>query len=851
VGFKVGEVFVAIAPDTKGFSSQARSELNPLVGELAKLFHIKVKPDMSEFDTALAGAKKTIGTVAGVAGVGFGLMEVKNFVAETLTLGQAAEVTDRKVKIMFGDSADTVVAWSKNSITAMGLTHTEALNMAASYAQMLEGFGLSNRMAADLTPALAKRAVDLASTSGVAVDDVTTALDSAIRGRANRLKEFGVVIDETTLKAKAVEMGLTKGNVDPEKVAAAHDKLTAAQRDYQNTAARAKDPAIVAKATNAVTLAYGNQQVALQKHGATSAAYLAATDTLLTAQSSLANVQRTQGDSAGVLAAKQDALTKAQTDYNDAVQGTNDALTLDARAQAMVALFMEDSTKAADKYGETSTDKINSARKAWEQAKEDFGVAILPDFTRFAVSFTDWVSTHQQDIEHFAQNVAEGFHKAADFLQFILDHGEFFRDLLVVVAALKGVEFLRNLTKPATDVVKKVTGATKAMSTMTVGEMTVGTLIAKTSIGGPGAVPAVATTAAGEGVVVAESAAVGWGAKIAAGLGAAMKLGGAIAIGAMIGDAISQAIGGPSASEGINALQHRLSNDGTVDGKGTATSLAQWARDQTSGLSLPGGWGDVVGKVMGIGGGHGDVQQKLQDALGSKPISDAAVSGDAQGLSDVAQEAAKHHWTRQAQEYDDLSRLVQSGQITTAAQVKAFLTSGATYAGFLKSTLDAAKAQLTVALPGGSADIGATVVAQYRQTLNRNPEQQGFDFWTAYLRAHPGEQFPAAFTASANMSGGGEIGIPRVQPDFTKPVMPVEAKTSLDTIIGWLGTIASKVAAQAPSVSAPVTIHAGATDVVDPGTAVTRALWHATYDGRGVLPSSAGYRADEQATGGK
>jgi hypothetical protein len=154
-------------------------------------------------------------------------------------------------------------------------------------------------------------------------------------------------------------------------------------------------------------------------------------------------------------------------------------------------------------------------------------------------------------------------------------------------------------------------------------------------------------------------------------------------MGVQIGDAVSQAIGGPGVMDAVSKLRAHLSDDGTVDGKGTPTSLAMWVRQQSSGPLA-----DTAG-----------MDDTLQRALGSKPIVDAILHGDAQGLSNVAQAAAENHWTRQAQEYADLSRLVQSGQITTEGQVQLFLQNGANYAAYLAASLrDAPR----VALPGAT-----------------------------------------------------------------------------------------------------------------------------------------------------
>ena len=62
---------------------------------------------------------------------------------------------------------------------------------------------------------MTKLAADMASFGNVGVEETLTALQAGLRGEAEPLRRFGVLLDAATLKTKALQMGL----VDNEKKA--------------------------------------------------------------------------------------------------------------------------------------------------------------------------------------------------------------------------------------------------------------------------------------------------------------------------------------------------------------------------------------------------------------------------------------------------------------------------------------------------------------------------------------------------------------------------------------------------------------------------------------------------------
>jgi hypothetical protein len=82
---------------------------------------------------------------------------------------------------------------------------------------------------------------DLASFNNTPVDQAITALGAALRGESEPMRKFGVLLDDATLKAKAMEMGIYDGSgalTSQQKTLAAYQVILAQTGDAQGDFAR-------------------------------------------------------------------------------------------------------------------------------------------------------------------------------------------------------------------------------------------------------------------------------------------------------------------------------------------------------------------------------------------------------------------------------------------------------------------------------------------------------------------------------------------------------------------------------------------------------------------------------------
>ena len=198
--------------------------------------------DVSTFTGKLQGFSDKITTafkVATAAAVAFAGKLAIDSIKAASDLGE----TISKVGVLFGDSAKEIEKFADGAAQSLGQTKQQALDAAANFAIFGKSAGLTGKSLTEFSTGFVKLAADLASFNNVPQDEAINAIGSALRGEAEPLRKFGVLLDDATLKNAALELGListTKNALTPQqKVLAAqkviYEQTTAAQGDFERT----------------------------------------------------------------------------------------------------------------------------------------------------------------------------------------------------------------------------------------------------------------------------------------------------------------------------------------------------------------------------------------------------------------------------------------------------------------------------------------------------------------------------------------------------------------------------------------------------------------------------------------
>jgi len=185
-----------------------------------------------------AGLSETTKAMA----AGFAAFAGAKVIGDSVKAASDLAESQSKVGVVFGESSAAVEAFAESSATAFGQSKAQALEATGTFGNLFRSIGLTEEQSASFSTTLTGLASDLASFNNTSVDDALNALRSGLVGETEPLKAFGVNMNEATLKAKALELGLSdgKGVLDANaKAQAAYalimEQTTLAQGDFART----------------------------------------------------------------------------------------------------------------------------------------------------------------------------------------------------------------------------------------------------------------------------------------------------------------------------------------------------------------------------------------------------------------------------------------------------------------------------------------------------------------------------------------------------------------------------------------------------------------------------------------
>lgn len=203
----------------------------------------KFETNVSKSSGKMAKSFAAVGIAAGAMAVKIGLDAVKS--ASNLS----EEIS--KSNVIFGKSAQAIQAFSKSADTALGLSQVEALKAASTFATLGKSAGLTG---VDLTKFSRKSvtlAADLGSFYNTSPEDAILAIGSALRGEAEPIRKYGVLLSAAALDQAALNYesknGVTlerdkKGNLtETSKVLARYEIIMAQTTDAQGDFSRTSD----------------------------------------------------------------------------------------------------------------------------------------------------------------------------------------------------------------------------------------------------------------------------------------------------------------------------------------------------------------------------------------------------------------------------------------------------------------------------------------------------------------------------------------------------------------------------------------------------------------------------------
>jgi hypothetical protein len=195
------------------------------------------------FGDKIGDFAKKAGIALAAVGAAAGVMAIK-IGKEAIQAASDLEETISKVNVIFGETAVNIEKFGEKAAASLGQTRTQAMNAAATFGIFGKSAGLAGEDLTTFSTEFVTLASDLASFNNTSVDQAITALGAALRGESEPIRSFGVLLNDATLRAKALEMGIYDGNgalSAQQKVLAAHEVILEQTTDAQGDFARTAD----------------------------------------------------------------------------------------------------------------------------------------------------------------------------------------------------------------------------------------------------------------------------------------------------------------------------------------------------------------------------------------------------------------------------------------------------------------------------------------------------------------------------------------------------------------------------------------------------------------------------------
>ncbi len=201
-----------------------------------------VETSGGKFGSILQGVGMSIGL--GIAGIAASAAtQVVSFMGDSVSAASDLGETLSKTQVLFGESADAVVAFADTAASQFGQSKQQALDAAATFATFGRAAGLAGDDLVGFSTDFVGLASDLASFNNTSPEQAIDAIGAALRGESEPLRAYGVLLDDASMRQKALELGIistTKEALTPQqKVLAAqaliYEQTSAAQGDFART----------------------------------------------------------------------------------------------------------------------------------------------------------------------------------------------------------------------------------------------------------------------------------------------------------------------------------------------------------------------------------------------------------------------------------------------------------------------------------------------------------------------------------------------------------------------------------------------------------------------------------------
>ena len=200
---------------------------------------------VNEAEGAFEAFGTKVGNIAKTAALAVAAIGTAAAAGAYKAIGAASDLQEAqsKVNVIFGeDGAKYIQQFADRADVALGQSKQSVLDAVGTFGLFAKTAGLSGDFAAEFSMNFTELASDLASFNNTSPEEAINAIGSALRGEAEPMRKYGVMLNDAALKSEALAQGIYNGIGplnDRQKILAAealiYKKTTDAQGDFART----------------------------------------------------------------------------------------------------------------------------------------------------------------------------------------------------------------------------------------------------------------------------------------------------------------------------------------------------------------------------------------------------------------------------------------------------------------------------------------------------------------------------------------------------------------------------------------------------------------------------------------
>lgn len=243
---EIGVRYVTIMPRV---AAGAATQINATIGKgAAQAGKAAGKQVGDELGKGIEQSASRVGTafksvVTGALVLG-GVRAISGFVRSSVDAFSDLEDATGAAGVIFGDSMDKIIAKGETAAAKLGMSKAQIIDAANTFGTLGKSANLSGDDLADFSNEMTDVAGSLSSFKGGSPEEAILAVGAALRGEAEPIRRYGILLDDATLRQRALTLGITdniKSALTPQqRVLAAQAEILAqsgdAMGDFERTA---------------------------------------------------------------------------------------------------------------------------------------------------------------------------------------------------------------------------------------------------------------------------------------------------------------------------------------------------------------------------------------------------------------------------------------------------------------------------------------------------------------------------------------------------------------------------------------------------------------------------------------